>query len=234
MSLDYGNTIRTSFGILFVGIAFSSHPARADKVLLSAPSSNFSYYGMYCNTCEAVSFTLSATYNLSTIDVVLRTPAETSFTTFDFSLQSSLTGSFTTYASAFLTAPLGGPSTEAMTVDTILSPSTYYLVGNVPGYAGTTVTPGDVDGWYLSTGVYSGTAGTITNGQWGGPPSWTLFSGDYYGNGVIYTAAAFTVNGSPVSSAVPESSTWVMLIVGFAGLGFAGYRGSHNGAALTA
>ncbi len=33
---------------------------------------------------------------------------------------------------------------------------------------------------------------------------------------------------SGAASAVPEASTWAMLILGFAGLGFAGYRGSNK------
>ncbi len=34
------------------------------------------------------------------------------------------------------------------------------------------------------------------------------------------------------STAIPEPATWAMLMLGFAGLGFAGYRGSRNGAAF--
>jgi hypothetical protein len=30
---------------------------------------------------------------------------------------------------------------------------------------------------------------------------------------------------------VPEASTWAMMLIGFAGLGFAGYRGSRQSAA---
>ena len=47
-----------------------------------------------------------------------------------------------------------------------------------------------------------------------------------------------SVGGGPdltftlVGSAVPEPSTWAMLLVGFAGLGFAGYRASRKNVAL--
>ena len=34
----------------------------------------------------------------------------------------------------------------------------------------------------------------------------------------------FTVDIRTLGAAVPESSTWVMMLLGFAGLGFAGYR----------
>jgi hypothetical protein len=37
--------------------------------------------------------------------------------------------------------------------------------------------------------------------------------------------------GLTVSSGVPELSTWAMILLGFAGLGFAGYRNSTNGRA---
>jgi hypothetical protein len=33
---------------------------------------------------------------------------------------------------------------------------------------------------------------------------------------------------SPAETPVPESSTWAMMLVGFAGLGFAGYRRSRR------
>ena len=33
-----------------------------------------------------------------------------------------------------------------------------------------------------------------------------------------------------VGGAVPEPSTWAMMLIGFAGLGFAGYRASHRNA----
>jgi hypothetical protein len=36
----------------------------------------------------------------------------------------------------------------------------------------------------------------------------------------------------PVASAVPESSTWAMMILGFAGVGFMAYRRKQNGPAL--
>jgi hypothetical protein len=39
---------------------------------------------------------------------------------------------------------------------------------------------------------------------------------------------------SPVTPAVPEPSTWAMMLAGFAGLGFMGWRGSRKTAALAA
>ena len=170
------------------GMAVFSHQARADQVLLAAPSAGGSYFGMYCDSCVGASFTLAGTYDVTTIDVVLRTPAATSFTTFDFSLQTSAT---TTIDSQALTATLGSVSTEVMTVNKILPPGTYYLIGNVPGYLGTPVTPGDVDGWLVSTGVYNNAAGTVANGV-------GSFVGSTFVLDSSHPAPAFTVNGSPV------------------------------------
>jgi hypothetical protein len=46
--------------------------------------------------------------------------------------------------------------------------------------------------------------------------------GRSYGIGVYYTS----------SSAVPELSAWAMLLVGFAGLGFSGFRASRQGGSV--
>jgi len=178
-----------------------------DAPLLSAPSANYSYYGMYSPFATAASFTLTSSYYVSMIGVELRTPAATSFTTFHFSLQSALTDPITIFTSEDLTAAAGVASVQIMNVNETLPAGTYYLTGIVPGYIGTPVTPGDVDGWMLSTGVYSGTAGTIANGIWGGnPPTFLDAPG--------YVAPAFSVIGFPV----PEPVAWALLAAGCASL----------------
>ncbi len=48
------------------------------------------------------------------------------------------------------------------------------------------------------------------------------------------TGAAAIVTISSGASPVPEISTWAMMLLGFAGLAFAGYRASRRGAALAA
>ena len=183
------------------GLSFYlTQQALADQILVGAPSKGGSYYGMYSPYGIAASFTLTGSYNVSTIDVVLRTPNTTNFTTFDFSLQNSLTGSIATLASAALTAPLGSVSTEVMNVNKTLPAGTYYLVGIVPGYAGTPVTPGDVDGWFMSNGVYNNAAGTVTDGVWfSNGSTWTLTPGNYYNYGKFYYTPTFSVNGSPAA-----------------------------------
>ena len=139
---------------LDLNVTEASQPA---GVLVDAPSANGSYYGMYFWTPALRPHSpLPGRYAVSTIDVVLFTPAGTTLTTFNFSLQNSSASPVTTIVSANVTVPAGAVSTGVINVNQTLPAGTYYLVGNVPGYAGTTVTPGDVDGWLISTGVYDG------------------------------------------------------------------------------
>jgi hypothetical protein len=69
----------------------------------------------------------------------------------------------------------------------------------------------------------------------GGPPNWSAFStngdtADSGGNGVDVLAYATGVPGEniggppPPPPTVPEVSTWAMMLMGFAGLGYLGYR----------
>jgi hypothetical protein len=47
--------------------------------------------------------------------------------------------------------------------------------------------------------------------------------------------ALFVVNpGGSITAAVPEPSTWAMMLVGFAGLGYAGWRRSRKAASVAA
>jgi hypothetical protein len=58
----------------------------------------------------------------------------------------------------------------------------------------------------------------------GGNISGSLFAKDYLGGGELHNDNLF--DGALPSTPVPEPSTWAMLIAGFAGLGFVGYRRS--------
>jgi probable HAF family extracellular repeat protein len=60
----------------------------------------------------------------------------------------------------------------------------------------------------------------------GGLPSFTgSFAGSINAAGQIVGTSDFF----PLSPSIPESSTWAMMLLGFAGLVFAGYRGSERG-----
>jgi uncharacterized repeat protein (TIGR02543 family) len=159
------------------------------STLLEAPSGGSSYYGMYTTGSYAASFVLVDSYYVSTISVVLHTPSNTAVNHFNFSVQDALTGPFTTYGSATLTTPLGSVSTQVIDINRVLPAGTFYVVGFVPGYYGTPATPGYVNGWMLSTGAYTGAAGTVTNGSW-------FSAGSGWGFRSDLAAPAFRVEGS--------------------------------------
>jgi hypothetical protein len=78
----------------------------------------------------------------------------------------------------------------------------------------------------------SPSAGATTNlGAWyssSDGSNWTLVPGGAYyavstGN-VSYSEPILFFNGTPITSAVPEPSTWAMMMLGFCGLGFLAYR----------
>jgi hypothetical protein len=70
--------------------------------------------------------------------------------------------------------------------------------------------PADLQSWTRDAGLDPDwlRVGTDIVGAVGDPPTITQFN------------ASFSLSGSPV----PEPSTWAMMLFGFAGLGFAGYR----------
>ncbi|RBP04531.1 putative secreted protein with PEP-CTERM sorting signal [Roseiarcus fermentans] len=110
-----------------------------------------------------------------------------------------------------------------------------------------------VDGQYtvaFDSGTFQSTIGTdaiVVTGSTSLPTSGTS---TYTGSGAnleVNTSVTlnlkYTVNGgSPIvvptqtgsTTAVPEPSTWAMLLAGFAGLGFASYRSSRRSGALAA
>jgi hypothetical protein len=161
-----------------------------EQILLDAPNNGYFYYGMYSPDVRAASFTLSSNKYVTTINVTLHTPDTTSFTTFEFSLQDSCTSPSTTFASASFTVPPEQISSETINVNQNLPAGTYYIVGVVPGYDEIPVTPGDVMGWMISTGVYKSAAGTIADGVWINYGSTCSFNSNNY-------APAFSVRGLP-------------------------------------
>ena len=87
---------------------------------------------------------------------------------------------------------------------------------------------------YLTTGCLASPCCSMASRAWVGNTA--LIYGDYY-----FTEALLrlqnVLNGKPswlLYSPVPEPSTWAMMLVGFAGLGFVGYRASRKTAAFAA
>jgi hypothetical protein len=62
-------------------------------------------------------------------------------------------------------------------------------------------------------------------------PDWLRVGADIVGGDL---APAFNASFSLEGSVVPEPSTWAMMLIGFAGLGFAGYRHTRRASAASA
>lgn len=69
---------------------------------------------------------------------------------------------------------------------------------------------------------------------YGGSSGWQQIKILQFEDGGV-TGLSVLANGNPLGGmaiSTPEPSTWAMMLVGFAGLGFAGYRGSRRKAAV--
>ncbi|HEY5204639.1 MAG TPA: collagen-binding domain-containing protein, partial [Roseiarcus sp.] len=93
-------------------------------------------------------------------------------------------------------------------------------------------------------------ATTVNLGQWGasilapdaavkitsgGNIEGSLFASSFLGGGELHNNNLFDgALPALATAAVPEPSTWAMLIAGFAGLGFLGWRKARNGALVAA
>ncbi len=104
----------------------------------------------------------------------------------------------------------GGPVVE--TIGEFNGPGEYYDPGPFPGP--------------LLVGTF-----TIPDGATGLTISGT------FGNSVVSSSSGANVclgDGPCAATAVPETSTWAMMLAGFAGLGVLGYRGSRKSLAVAA
>jgi hypothetical protein len=169
------------------------------------------FAGSLVSKAEATTFDIDYTANNVTFDLVANATLDTATNAYDIT---SLTGS-------------------------VLSGSNTYSVTGLVGSAGTVQTSGvftfdntltDVNGtWELTSNGLLFTAGP-------GNLDYNLFSDTFFGspnNALLSTdpalgsfASTEELLGSGTVSAVPEASTWVMMILGFVGLGALGYRRS--------
>jgi hypothetical protein len=91
--------------------------------------------------------------------------------------------------------------------------------------ANVTLNSFDVAGGQIVTGYFESTfAGGSSLNLW--PLHWDAVLQGPTGNTV-------TSLGAATYTLIPEPSTWAMMLLGFAGLGYAGYRASRKGAALS-
>jgi PEP-CTERM motif len=94
-------------------------------------------------------------------------------------------------------------------------------------------TPTDAPGDQIFGVSFAASEGDQSESQTGFPPSPDPFS--LSDQGTLLLKAGATVSGGQsitVSDTVPEPSTWAMMAIGFAGLGFAGYKRARRRPAL--
>ncbi len=109
-----------------------------------------------------------------------------------------------------VTGPLSLYSANTISSANLIAGQTYWVAGNERGLTG---------GGQLQVGGHTYNSGGITDGG----TFWysNYATGSFFDGQGLTPEMAFTVT---LSSAVPEPSTWAMLILGFSGLGFLTYR----------
>jgi hypothetical protein len=94
-------------------------------------------------------------------------------------------------------------------------------------------TPTDAPGIQIDEASFAASAGDQSHSGSGFLPGSSPFS--LSDQGTLLLEAGATVSGgqsTTVSAAVPEPSTWAMMAIGFAGIGFAGYKRARRRPAL--
>jgi hypothetical protein len=74
--------------------------------------------------------------------------------------------------------------------------------------------------------------GTLTNGRWTFTDSSRDIVGITISEGTTVPSNSFEI--AQITTSVPEPSAWAMMMLGFAGLGFAGYRTSRKAVSIAA
>jgi hypothetical protein len=86
-----------------------------------------------------------------------------------------------------------------------------------------------------SSSISASTTAPITSALYGDGNIHLVLEGTTYEIDVVnggYIEGG-TISLTAIAAAVPEPSTWVMMLLGFAGLGFVAYRRKQNGTALS-
>jgi hypothetical protein len=153
------------------------------------------------------------------------------------------------------TYTISGPLVGASTFTASLFSATPWISGQLDSYLGISASPTNPIGAYLSaaqafqpsaTGffVYAADLGTQTlpsNGGASNSDLLTLNKGLLQGSFVVafLDSSNATANSGAIfetghMTSTPELSTWAMLLLGFTGLGFAGYRKARGARTLSA
>ena len=124
----------------------------------------------------------------------------------------------------------GAPSSAALwrseTLFTSGSPGGSALLGQT--YTGPSISLLGETGYFLSLSL-SAEVGWLDQG----PHPTPFYSSN---DGISWTSsvaanAQFQIYGDIATTPIPESSTWAMMVIGFVGLGYAGYRKAKDGKA---
>ncbi|HEY1782551.1 MAG TPA: PEP-CTERM sorting domain-containing protein [Roseiarcus sp.] len=138
----------------------------------------------------------------------------------------TVTGSFTldattntSYAVDLSIVGVGGVNSASDTDPTMFFPGTYAINGGIIDATYNTENVGDQVFLTYPTG-----GGALYNSGFGASSVDSYFSPTCGGEVCAFPLSGTVSVGPPVTAAVPEPSTWAMIILGFAGLGFMGYR----------
>jgi hypothetical protein len=170
----------------------------------------------------------------------LAAPGVANATTVDLTISGSLDGhSYTGTLSLDVTDGQATSGTGTLSILGFTNAPLVLITTSSPGNEGNPVGYRANDGTdYFNTGkAYPiDTRGLLfdvntTTPVWGAYPLFAIWSNTSQAGysaavtGVVDGVEYYNIQGSAaLSSAVPEPSTWAMLLVGFVGLGFAGYR----------
>jgi PEP-CTERM motif len=137
----------------------------------------------------------------------------------------TVTGSFTldtttntSYAVDLTVVGAGGVNSGSLTDPTQFGTGTYEVA---PGVTDATYNDGDPALQVYLT--YPAGGGALFNGSFGSSSVGSYFSPTCGGEICGFPLSGTVLNAS-IASAVPEPSTWAMMILGFAGIGFMAYR----------